>query len=444
MVSVSSRARDRSEVGAVAIIVAISATLLFVLAALVVDLGLARDTRRESQNAADAAALAAVNVLYPSTGKCTDGTATPATGCKSDAASAAKTYAEKNFKISAADWATCSTPPTGFSKVGTYPQCISIDGVGKHVWVVMPHHEVKFGFGTVTGASSAEIGSAARAVVAAGGVSNCGLCLLGTGSHVIQNGDVTVNGTSVQTNGSLSTQQNNGHVTVTGGTVSVQNTANGNILPTPVNTGAGTLADPLAGIALPEPSNSWMNVPAGTKTNICTQGPGFYNSPTIANNCTLTTGIYIITGTLGLAGQKSINATAGVTLYFACGTASSPRKCLPGASNLGEAGGSMTFAGQATLSIHPPASGLTKGLSIVSDRWNNSELELRGNGGSTVSGTIYAASGSLGFRGNGTGSMDSLVVVKDLTFKGNPSTMSLIYTANNNVSLPPTPGGLDR
>jgi Flp pilus assembly protein TadG len=63
--------RRRDESGAIAVLVAFSATLLFVLAALVVDLGLARDDHRASQNAADASALAATNVLYPSSNVCT-------------------------------------------------------------------------------------------------------------------------------------------------------------------------------------------------------------------------------------------------------------------------------------------------------------------------------------------------------------------------------------
>ncbi len=55
----------RDERGAVAVVVAISFTVFVILVALVVDLGLARDTRRVSQNAADASALAAANTLYP-------------------------------------------------------------------------------------------------------------------------------------------------------------------------------------------------------------------------------------------------------------------------------------------------------------------------------------------------------------------------------------------
>ena len=105
----------------------------------------------------------------------------------------------------------------------------------------------------------------------------------------------------------------------------------------------------------------------------------------------------------------------------------------------------MTFAGQGGLSITPPSSGPLKGLSIVSDRNNTAELDFRGNGAGTVKGTIYARTGTLGFRGNGNGEViDSLVVVGDLRFNGNPSAMSLVYNDADNVELPPTPPALDR
>ncbi len=41
--------------------------MLFGMAALVVDLGIARDNRRQAQNTADSAALAAANALYAKT-----------------------------------------------------------------------------------------------------------------------------------------------------------------------------------------------------------------------------------------------------------------------------------------------------------------------------------------------------------------------------------------
>jgi len=315
--------RQRDESGAIAVLVAVTSIVLFVIAALVVDLGLARDTRRQSQNAADASALAAANVLYPA-GTCQQ----PAGGtppCIADAVAAAKDYARANFGVATGDWAGCPVAPSGFHVSPGTPTCISFDNLAHptRVWVLMPTRDVKTGLGNLAGVSSVPVTSAARAVVTPGGLASCGLCLLGGGTHYIQNGDIAVSGTSVQTNGNLGTQQNNGHVTVTGGSVQVEGTATGNISPT-AQTGAGTLVDPLAGIELPGPSNAWFAAPTGLKTNICSQGPGFYRSPTVANNCVLQPGLYVITGTLQLAGQKSIDARAGVTLYFTCGASPTP------------------------------------------------------------------------------------------------------------------------
>ena len=59
------------------------------------------------------------------------------------------------------------------------------------------------------------------------------------------------------------------------------------------------------------------------------------------------------------------------------------------------------------------------------------------------SGTIYILNGTLNYRGNGNGlSIDSLVVVGDLNFNGNPSAFKMTYTANNNVAIPPSPSRL--
>ena len=85
--------RSRDEQGAVAVMVSIVAVVLFVIAAMVVDLGLARDTRRQSQNTADAAALAAGNKLYDATGHVQFATAV----------SEAKSYSLTNFDVALAD-----------------------------------------------------------------------------------------------------------------------------------------------------------------------------------------------------------------------------------------------------------------------------------------------------------------------------------------------------
>lgn len=60
--------RPAGESGAFAIIVAIFASVLFIMGALVVEMGVQRESRRDAQNAADAAALAAAAVLANSAG----------------------------------------------------------------------------------------------------------------------------------------------------------------------------------------------------------------------------------------------------------------------------------------------------------------------------------------------------------------------------------------
>src|SRR6476469_1492720 len=90
--------RSRDEDGAVAVLFGILALSLFVMAGLVVDLGQARDTRRQAQNAADAAALAGARALYPS------GSTPSFTG----AVAAAKSYAAANFGTTSASWTSCT------------------------------------------------------------------------------------------------------------------------------------------------------------------------------------------------------------------------------------------------------------------------------------------------------------------------------------------------
>ena len=94
------------------------ATGLFIVAGIVVDLGQARDVRRQSQNASDASALAAANVLYTASGHCTSpsGALSP---CNTDAVNAAMSYSATNFDVATTDWTSCTdaghffVPPSG-------------------------------------------------------------------------------------------------------------------------------------------------------------------------------------------------------------------------------------------------------------------------------------------------------------------------------------------
>src|SRR6476620_3481857 len=97
----------REEKGVVTVVVALMMVVLVMCAALVIDIGNAKDQRRQSQNASDAAALAAVNVLFPTPPavSCPSGGAPP---CFADAVSAVKAFANKNYDVTAAQWASCT------------------------------------------------------------------------------------------------------------------------------------------------------------------------------------------------------------------------------------------------------------------------------------------------------------------------------------------------
>jgi hypothetical protein len=56
---------------------------------------------------------------------------------------------------------------------------------------------------------------------------------------------------------------------------------------------------------------------------------------------------------------------------------------------------------------------------------------------SPVTGTIYAASAHLLMNGNGcTSTLNALIVIADLTMKGNPARLHSTYTLEHNVAIP--------
>src|SRR5690242_3396575 len=119
--------RRREETGAVAVVVSLMMVVLIMCAAVVVDLGNAKDIRRQSQNASDSAALAGVNALYPDSNTCASGPATPP--CFTAAVAAVKAFASNNFFTNDASWTGCSV--TAAQRLTYTPSgestCISFD-----------------------------------------------------------------------------------------------------------------------------------------------------------------------------------------------------------------------------------------------------------------------------------------------------------------------------
>jgi Putative Flp pilus-assembly TadE/G-like len=427
-------ARRRDESGAVAVLVGVLTLVLFGIAALVVDLGLARDTRRQAQNAADSAALAAANTLYLA------GVANPAA-----AVAAAKEYAADNFGTTDADWARCTDPnrPVGFTGVSGETACISFSGSPgpNEVRVVVPTRSVETPLGRLMGVDGMNVGAAAQAGVDPGGRALCGLCVIGPGDHDVQNGGVTVAGTSIYVNGTL-TSNPQMSMTATGGQIYLEGNrpSKGTFTPQPY-TQQPAIPDPLAFLSLPPPTTGLQ--PKTVSACSSGGGPGIYSSLRLTRDCVLAPGTYVVTGSNHESGRTHVTAD-GVTMYFGCqnGSTSTPslRTCAPG-----EKGGDLLLTGQASLAITAPTSGLTAGLAMVADRNNTATFGWRGNGAAQSTGTIYFKSGTLDYRGNGAGAaMDSLVVVGDLQFSGAPSGFNLVYNESSNVELPAGAIGLTR
>ncbi|MGH3318124.1 MAG: pilus assembly protein TadG-related protein [Nocardioidaceae bacterium] len=407
----------RDESGALAIIVAVSAVMIFVLAALVVDLGLARDTDRQAQNSADAAALAAGNALY-TVGK------TP----HFDAAvTAAKEYAAANFGVVEDDWVTCTdSGALSYRPSGGTP-CISFDSATAptEVRVIVPPRTVDTPLAGVIGSTSVDVSAVAQMKLRPDAPARCALCVIGAGPHDLQNGDVVVQGGDVHFNGNVSVGPNG--LVATDGSITVQGSAGGGYDrydPDPLQ-GQPAMPDPLAFM----PPIAYDHLPLGSQP--CSFGSGRYGA--FSSSCSaLPGGLYVITGEWKFTGDEDLIGS-GVTLYFTCGSAAAPRPCAPG-----EAGGWLNAAGNGNIRITAPSTGATRGLAIVYDRNNKSPLHLTGGSGSAYSGTIYAPASTLDYRGNGAGTTDSLIVVGGLAFSGDNATLRPSYDGESNVEMPPS------
>lgn len=425
----------RDERGAVAVLVSMCAVVLFTLAALVVDLGHARDVRSQSQNAADASALAAANAMYLTTIE-PDLTA---------AAAAAKSTARANLGISEQAWESCTDPdrPSGFTAVGS--PCISMrvvnDSQGRptstYVRVVVPPQVVQTPFASLIGVTSVPVRAEAEVLAERFPRVKCGVCILGSYRHNLQNGNLHTTDTGIHFNGDVS-QSAQGSVSAVDldptdfdeVKITVEGSTSGtHWSPLPV-TGSPRMVDPLAFLKMPF---DWSTLPVKGSTSPCTGGPGRYDSVSgFGESCVLSPGLYVITGTWSLSGSDQVVAN-GSTLYFVCGNASAPRAC----NAPGERGGMLNATGGAGVAVTAPTSGPLQGLSIVYDRMNTSDLVFKGNGGGS-SGTIYALSSKFAYAGNGGGAgMDSLIVAGDLGFSGNNATLDTKYSPWLNVPLPP-------
>ena len=447
--------------GQILVIFAGGLLLFLAILALVIDIGLVINLRRQEQNAADPAALAAARYVP-------NGTA----GVP-DMWTAACFYASQNgFIPTRSDNATsCVTGQTPDGSVLTvfYPPSKNAGGYAGnagHVEVVLTRpHQSYFarvvGLPTFTVTSSAvaanmlgPAGASSLIALSDEGPADCATAKLhgggGSGGVYIfpapgvppdAGGYVQVNSSCGAASGSDDVCDNNsGALQIAGGTAIQSNTiyvqggckqsgSSGDVSQTSFDERAVFAGDPLSLVRPPSHADlltrSCPSGPSGTATNprtcningTVTLEPGtYYGGWSIGNGTTLTLqpGIYVIAGG-GISQTGGLLAASGNVLIYStnspvCGTGSASTRCQQ----------KLDFNGTAKLNL----SGLDKtapclpygstgcpygGLLFWQDAHasgagtDKSNVELEGSGSLFLKGTIYTAAGEAKITGNGLG-----------------------------------------
>jgi hypothetical protein len=176
----------------------------------------------------------------------------------------------------------------------------------------------------------------------------------------------------------------------------------GNLSPTPIITGINggvPIDDPLADV--PEPACTGAGTVSGS-----TFYPGNWNGSNLGTG-TYAPGIYCIHGNVHLSGDDAMVGD-GVVLYFENGgidytgnsymkiSAPNVSNCLPGHNP--------------DDPMDPTSSCTYKGIAIFSARDNTSTIEVRGNGSNALIGMVYALNGTLMARGGGNDPEDAVII----------------------------------
>jgi len=424
--------RQRDEQGQVAIIVALTLTLMLAFGALVVDVGLNWAVRGQAQSAADAAALAGAALL-------------PAD--PPGAVDVVKAYLDSNvpgLSTSPADpqWASNGVDADG--EVICYaPPAQPVPGDGcpagafaTAIQVITPPIEPTYAFASILGHSSNSVKALASAGATPSAVAPCALCVLGTanpaltmsgpdnGSITVKNGGVVVNADSDIGNGTLTATS----IDVVG---EARPITPGSYTP-PANEGAAPVADPFS--ALPTPAQLVPPTLQNGNGGGTVFRPGVYNSININTpGVRFLPGVYVIKSgmTISAGSVQALN----VVLYFGCNS-------YPAPCNGTGAGLSVTGTGRLQLTAATtggPVPAVYRNLAIFFDRSNTASIDLGGTSVG-VTGTTYARSGLLRLHGLGW-TLNSMVAVGTMDVVGNGQD-TIDFSQDQNVAIQTGSGGL--
>lgn len=410
--------KSHKRLGAVALTVAFSLTLLLGYAAISVEGGSLHEQKRRAQATADAAAMAAASILYENypakQGKDPSGTATQA----------AFDYAAKNGYANDGSLTSVivNLPPSS----GPY------QGKDGFVEVIVTYYQDR-SFSRVFG--SQKIPVRARAVARGAWVApNAGVIVLdytGKGALSAQgNGAFTESGAPVIVNSNSASavvDTGNGKLIapefrITG---NYSSSGNGQIITQPVAnqifTDVHPTPDPLAYLPVPpQPATGTMSKKSLGNGNFeYTLGPGTHFSlpnfntgdVVIFKQASAGNGgiFYLANGGLNSQGAtiKMDSATTGGMMIYNAGFGSSDKINITG-----NAAGSV--------SLTPLTNGVYAGLTYFQNRGGPQEIHIEGNGNFNIKGTLYAAFAELQAVGNGTlSNIGSQYVTKELSISGN-------------------------
>jgi hypothetical protein len=372
----SSRARD--DRGLALLMTAVGMVALLVIAALVVDMGYAKQMRREAQASSDAASLAGAQVLAQG-------------GNYAAAAQAARDIADSNYPgLTEAAWKACTDPdrPSGYEVIGTTTgitgECVTFDTANNLVRVVLPGVDAPSFFGRVVNRNGYEVGAQASAVWTAGGsgTGGCGICGIdGAEFAQDQSGNVDIeNGRQVQADKLRITGQSNSNKPKELAYYLEDNSENTKYTYQKLS---APVPNPFAGVEI---DYSAVKVSAVMNPTCADLKPGemYPQKLKISGNCKLpSSGIYYFRNGINISGSLTVDKGVKATLFFGCSAGTQTGDAVVPCN--GSHPGNLDVSG--SLQLDEP---YFNGISVMFDTTGRGESVVNYNGNIKLGGAHYS------------------------------------------------------
>ncbi|HUF53505.1 MAG TPA: pilus assembly protein TadG-related protein [Dehalococcoidia bacterium] len=407
--------------GQTLIIFALMLSVLMLCVGLVTDVGMAVVADQRTQNASDAAALAASDVLLGG-------------GSVDDAEEAAFAIAAENGYVDGDEGITVT--------VNIPPESGPFAGQSNHAEVVITDQSHNYFF-SIIGNTFIDVHSRAVSRTELGG-GNYGIIALnphdcrsfeidGTAQIHISGGGIFVNsdcptdamyGEGVVT---VDTAVN----TVVGGW---DTSGSANFSPTP--TGGSQITDPLANLPVPTPPTNVQTCPdfsgsPGTTTLL----PGRYNcaiNPSGPWNVVFQPGDYHITGGVVADGGGNITFNAGVYTLGGVGiTVTGSGRITVNNAMLYIESGEVELTGNGITSITAPETGVYAGIAIFQNRSSTTQVDMNGTALAGGWGTVYAAGAKVSIVG--TSASSNMQFISDTFIMSGIPDLDLIFDSDITV-----------